>query len=322
MIKRDTSIDEAARAGWLYYVAGKTQDQIATQLGVSRQRAQRLVSRAVSEGLVKVRIDHPIGECMELARQLAARYDLRYAEVAPTDLDAPNSLVGLATQAAAAMEYWLRKPEPLTIAVGTGRSLKAMIEQLSPIQCPQHKLVSLTGNVRPDGAAAVYNVIFTLNDILSVNAYPMPLPVIASSAEERQMLLAQKTVAHTMKLAAQSDVAFVGVGELDERAPLMVEGMVTADELSDLRAQGIVGEMLGWVFDRDGRLVENALNARVASSPIPDRETCLVIGVANGERKLGAIRAALVGRLVNGMMTDESTARALLQDDVSSPNEP
>ena len=34
--------DDAARARWLYDVAGLTQDQIATELGASRQRAQRL----------------------------------------------------------------------------------------------------------------------------------------------------------------------------------------------------------------------------------------------------------------------------------------
>ena len=39
-----TRLDDAARAGWLYYVAGNTQDQIAAKLGISRQTAQRLVS--------------------------------------------------------------------------------------------------------------------------------------------------------------------------------------------------------------------------------------------------------------------------------------
>ena len=52
--------DEAARAGWLYYVGGLTQDQIASELGVSRQRAQRLVSRAMAEGLIHVRLNHRI----------------------------------------------------------------------------------------------------------------------------------------------------------------------------------------------------------------------------------------------------------------------
>ena len=48
-------LDDAARAGWLYYVAGNTQDQIAAKLGISRQTAQRLVSLAMSEGLIRVR---------------------------------------------------------------------------------------------------------------------------------------------------------------------------------------------------------------------------------------------------------------------------
>ena len=78
-------LDEAARAGWLYYVAGNTQDEIARKLGISRQAAQRLVSLAISERLIKVRLDHPIARCMELAAALKLRYDLRFCEVAPTD---------------------------------------------------------------------------------------------------------------------------------------------------------------------------------------------------------------------------------------------
>ena len=80
-------LDEAARAGWLYYVAGNTQDQIARKLGISRQAAQRLVSLAISERLIKVRLDHPIARCMELAAALKMRYDLRFCDVAPTDPD-------------------------------------------------------------------------------------------------------------------------------------------------------------------------------------------------------------------------------------------
>ena len=65
-------LDDAARAGWLYYVAGNNQEEIARKLNVSRQTAQRLVSLSVSEGLIKVRLDHPIGRCMELAEKLQA----------------------------------------------------------------------------------------------------------------------------------------------------------------------------------------------------------------------------------------------------------
>ena len=59
----DRRLDDAARAGWLYYVARRTQDEIAREMGVSRQKAQRLVSHAASAGLVKVRLEHPIARC-------------------------------------------------------------------------------------------------------------------------------------------------------------------------------------------------------------------------------------------------------------------
>ena len=79
-----TRLDDAARAGWLYYVAGNTQEEIAAKLGISRQSAQRLVSRAVSEGLIKVRLHHPIAQCLDLADRLRARFALDFVEIVPS----------------------------------------------------------------------------------------------------------------------------------------------------------------------------------------------------------------------------------------------
>lgn len=60
-------LDDAAQAGWLCYVADNTQEEIAAKLGTWRQSAQRLVSLSVSAGLIKVRLDHPIGRCLSAA---------------------------------------------------------------------------------------------------------------------------------------------------------------------------------------------------------------------------------------------------------------
>jgi DNA-binding transcriptional regulator LsrR (DeoR family) len=70
--------------------------------------------------------------------------------------------------------------------------------------------------------------------------------------------------------------------------------------------------MLGWAFDARGRLLGDGSNDRVASAPIPDRTRSLVVAMAHGERKLKAIRAAVAGGLVNGLITDETTATRLL----------
>ncbi len=306
-------LDDAARAGWLYYVAGNTQDQIATKLGVSRQSAQRLVSLAVSEGLVKVRLDHPIANCLDLAARLTSRFALDLAEVVPSDPDSTSTTMGIAEAVAAEIERRLRQPKPLVLAIGTGRTLKAAVEQLTPVDCPQHKVVSLTGNITPDGSAAYYNVIFAVADKTKARSFPMPLPVIVTSAAEREMLHRQAMIQTTIELAAKADITFVGIGDLGPKAPLYEDGFISEAELKALQKVGAVGEIVGWAFDREGRLVEGLTNDRVASAPIPSRERSLVVAAAMGERKLPGILGALSRRLVNGLITDERTAAALLE---------
>lgn len=305
-------LDDAARAGWLYYVAGNNQEQIARKLGVSRQTAQRLVSLSVSEGLIRVRLDHPIGRCMQLAERLTERYALEFAEIVPTDPEAPDALHGVAIAAAAQIERWLRRDQPIVMAIGTGRTLKAAIEQLTPMEASQHKIVSLTGSIAPDGSAAFYNVIFNIAETVKARSFPMPLPVIASSAAERDMLLSQPMIRETHGLASQANVTFVGIGDLGPDAPLVVDGFINAAELKLLQKAGAVGEIVGWAFDSQGRLLDGLTNDRVASAPLPSRESSTVVAIAVGERKMPGIRAALNRRLVNGLITDERTADALL----------
>jgi DNA-binding transcriptional regulator LsrR (DeoR family) len=305
-------LDDAARAGWLYYVAGHTQDQIATALGISRQTAQRLVSLAMSEGLIKVRVDHPIANCLDLAARLKSRFALDLVEVAPSVSDSSSTTIGIAEVAAVQIEKWLRAPEPIVMGIGTGRTLKAAISQLPPMECPQHKIVSLTGNIAPDGSAAFYNVIFTMADRIKARSFPMPLPVIASSPQEREMLLNQPMIRQTLALAAKADVTFVGIGDLGPKAPLYEDGFITESELKALQKAGGVAEIVGWVFDRDGRMIDGVTNDRVSSAPLPSREKSLVVALAMGELKLPGILAAVNRRLVNGLITNERTASALL----------
>lgn len=307
-----TRLDDAARAGWLYYVAGNTQEEIAAKLGISRQSAQRLVSLSVSEGLIKVRLDHPIGRCMDLAARLKSRFALDLVEIVPSDPASTSTTIGLAEAAAAEIERWLKRSDPIVMAIGTGRTLKAAIEQLMPMECPHHKVVSLTGNIAPDGSAAFYNVIFNVADTVKARSFPMPLPVIASSAREREMLHSQPMIRETLALAAQANVTFVGVGEIGPEAPLYLDGFITDDELRALQKAGAVGEICGWSFDADGKLIEGLTNERVASAPIPSREQSLVVAIAMGRKKLPGIRATLNRRLVNGIITDETTAEGLL----------
>ncbi|SEE20806.1 DNA-binding transcriptional regulator LsrR, DeoR family [Rhizobiales bacterium GAS188] len=307
-------LDDAARAGWLYYIAGNTQDEIATKLAISRQSAQRLVSLAISEGLIKVRLDHPLANCLDLAERLRRRFGLDLVQVVPTDPDSTSTTVGVAEATAAEIERLLRSPDPIIMAIGTGRTLKAAIRQLPPIDASQHKIVSLTGTIAPDGSAAFYNVIYDMAEVVKARLFPIPLPVIASSAAERDLLHQQPMISMTLALAAKANVTFVGIGDLGEEAPLYVDGFIGRSELRALQKAGAVAEICGWAFDRDGRLIEGITNERVASAPIPSRESSLVVASAQGDKKMPGIIGALARRLINGLITDERTALRLLGD--------
>lgn len=304
--------DVAARAGWLYYVAGMTQDQIARELGVSRQRAQRLVSRAMTEGLIHVRLEHRIAACLDLEQALTARFGLTRCRVAPGLGPNADPVQAIAPAAAAELERFLGMAEPMVIALGTGRALRGMVDSVSSMEAPQHRLVSLIGNIAPDGSASFFDVIMRIADKVRAPHYPMPVPVISATAEENAAFQALEPVKRVVDLARKADVTFVGVGQMSNDAPLLADGFVTQTDLHEMQDVGAVGEVAGWVFDRKGRYLDLGTNERVGGVRIAPGQDRPVIGVAAGASKVPAIMAALTSRIINGLVTDEETARAIL----------
>ncbi|WP_172296088.1 sugar-binding transcriptional regulator [Pseudoruegeria sp. HB172150] len=307
-----TPLDLAARAGWLYYVGGKTQDQIAKELGISRQRAQRMVARAMADGLIRVRMEHPVSHCLALEARLRERFSLKVCRVAPSLGEGVDPVHSIAPFAAAEMERILSSSEPLVMALGTGRTLRATIENLSSMECEQHKLVSLNGNISPDGSASFYDVVMRIADKIRAPHFPMPLPQIASSPEEREVFYSLKPVQQVMRLAQGAGVTFVGIGQMNENAPLRKDGFMSAGELAQMQAAGAAGEIAGWAYDAEGRYLETGTNLRVAGVRVDPPGENLVVGVAAGTEKFEGLQAALKGGLLNGLVTDEPTAKALL----------
>jgi len=310
----DRRLEDAARAGWLYYVAGNTQDEIARKLGVSRQSAQRLVSLAVSERLIKVRLDHPIARCMELAVQIRARFGLVACEIVPSDPASPNAITGLAQSGAAEIERHLKSKEPIVLALGTGRALKACVDQMPPMNCPHHRLVSMLGNIMSDGSATAYHVVMGLAEKVNAKHFPMPLPVLAGSPEERRVLHSQEAIGNSLNLVGQADATFVGIGNIGETAPLTVDGFVSPEESQRMVGAGAAGEITGWIYDEAGEVMDIPFNHRVAGAPLVRDSDRPVVGIAAGEAKRRAIRAAIEGKLINSLITNENTAGLLLSD--------
>lgn len=305
-------LDDAARAGWLYFIAGHTQDQIAKRLNVSRATAQRLVSLCLSERLITFRLEHPIAACMDLATRLTDKFGLRSCDVVPTNPTSPTAVAGIAERAASLLETTLRNEKPSIVALGTGRAMRAAVEQVPPMDCPDHQLVSLVGNISPDGSATFFDSVARLADLTKARHYPMPLPVLMSSEAERDQMLKIGPVTRVRAVAAKADLRLVGVGQMDKNAQLHLDGFINREELLELMRLGAIGEVTGWAFDAEGHFLKRSTNLRLTSVPHPTSATMLTVAAALGAAKVPAIFAALQGRLINGLITDEATAKALL----------
>ena len=171
-----------------------------------------------------------------------------------------SSTLGIAQVAAAEFERWLRRPEPAIIGIGTGRTMRAVADQLPAMECPQHKLVALVGTTKTDGSASFYDVIIRVSDSVRAPHYPMPLPVIARSVEERELFTSLASVKSLFDLVERTDVSFVGVGSVGDSAPLVQDGIITRQEAEALRQLGAVGEITGWAFDAAGRVLTEGTN--------------------------------------------------------------
>ncbi len=313
MDRYERKLGLAARAAWLYYVANNTQDQIATKLNVSRQAAQRLVSLADAEGLIHHRLEHPLSECIELAEQLRKRFDLAYCDVAPSDPDPADTLTALGVCGAACLEGYLASKSPTVVALSAGRALRSTVSQVSPMNQPQHKIVALQGHMAQDGRASHYEVVMNLADRVNAQAYLLSTPVLARTAEERRLLQQQHSFLAVEELVRQAKVAFVGIGEVVWNGPLHQDGFYDDRDVTELLERGAAGSVLAWAYDRDGRLIPCSVNERVAGMPLDLLPSSCTIGVANGSSKVEATVAAMRGRIISGLITDEATARLLLQ---------
>ena len=309
----DDEVDQASRAAWLYHAGEMTQAEVAAALGVTGAKVHRLLARAAKAGIVRVLVESPIGGCVEAERLLSRRYGLAACRVVPALPEAgPLPLRALGKAGAAFVRQALEGGPNLVVGVGHGRSLAACMGHLPRIEAPGLRLVSLIGGQPRLRPASSYEVAHRLVERTGAEAWLVPVPFFAGSADDREVLLRQAGVRDALALAREASLCLVGIGEVGGDAFLRQSGAVSAADEATLRRAGAVAEMLGRYFAAAGRLLATPLQARVVAAPLPLLRG--VTAIAGGPAKDGAILAALRSGALRGLITDEPTASALLSE--------
>ena len=299
------------RASRLYYELGLTQREIADELGIGRARVIGLLAEARRRGIVTITIESPLLENVELGEALAERYALRFVEVC---LSRAGDEQALARQvsAAAGPVVARRFADGMTVGLGWGITLQGFAEQLAARPMTDVSVVALLGSLTRRSSMDRYEASTALAAKLDAECLYLPSPIVCDSEAGRRAIVRQPMFREIERRALGADLAVVSVGGPDS-ATIRAVGLVTAKELKSVRAAGAVGNFLGHYIDAAGDIVDHELNRRIIGidgptfARIPER-----IMISAGANKAAALRAVLARGFVDALVTDQDTARALL----------
>lgn len=300
-----------ARAVWLYHVEGSTQNDIATQLGISRVMVVRLLADARRRNEVRVTVSAPLAELIALEREVETRFKIARVIIAPfADLEedpvkviaaaAGNFISGLMTSG-------------MTVGVGWGRTLYNTLPFIKGETLEDFRVVSLLGGI---AAARRFNpaeFAWQFAELFQGEGFLIPAPAVVDSAETKHALLERCGLSAIFEMATKLDVALLSVGGITNLTTSYRTGYISEADRRSLIEAGAVGDVLYNFIDENGDLVAHDVNDRVISVNLSLlRRTAERVLISGGNEKRVALRAAIKILNPTTLITDEQTAKALV----------
>jgi DNA-binding transcriptional regulator LsrR (DeoR family) len=315
-VRDEISLEEhelLARIARRSYIDGRTQESIAREFGLSRQKIQRLLDRARAAGVVEIHIEAPPEVNLELEGELVRRFGLVDARVSPDRPDPESQRAAVARAAAVDLDHRLR--DGMIVAVGHGRDAGDVPRYFRPARQLDCAFASaMGGSPRVDNPTNPNEICRALAAKCGGRAEPLYAPAYVESVEVRDRLLQQEAVAHTLELAARASIALVGIGGTDDDCTMVRSGCLSLAEIARLRTQGAVGDVLGNYVDAMGAPIHSPHGGRLIGLSLPAlRSIETVVAVASEPEKPHAILGVLRAGVVNVLIVDETNAREVLR---------
>lgn len=285
----------------LYYVQGKSQQEIADSVGVSRPQVSRFLSKARESGIVTITIRDPFSEEHQYEQTLAQKYGLLDALV----VDTHGELVSqqMADEVTALLNSTLKDDN--IFGVMTGSTINILSQKVGKISKKNISIVPMTGGTgESDPTQANINV-KNFADVFKCRYYQLNAPAFVFNGEITEGLLNEPAIKNVLDLARNASVALVGIGNLDDA------DYGISREIEEIRRRNGVANLCGSFLNDEGKSVEydklNIIGIRAEElKRIPK-----VIAIAMGEEKIRAIKAVLEGKWIDILVTDLDTAKKL-----------
>ena len=301
------------RAAWLYHVESLTQQQIAERMNITRRRVNEILSEALEAGVVRISFDSVLAESVELEAKLRKRFGLQDAVVVPTPADPALLHSVLGRGAAGFLGRLIQTQKPASIGVGWGSTLRETIQHIPSLNEPQIKVRSMMGGLTQSSEINTFEIVRGFAQVLNAQCRYFVAPIYAESPESRDAIISQAVFQRTFKQICEVDVAYLSVGDVSQQSLQVRYGLPEGMTEQILRKAGAVGDLMGRYLDATGREIDHPLNRQVLAPEMDDfRKIGCRIVASGGAHKRKILQAVAQNGLVNVMITDADSAKAML----------
>ncbi len=303
--------DELVQIGYVaerHYRGGRSRVELAEELGVSRFKIARMLSKAAELGIVHIDITLPDSIDAQLSNELKRTFGLKRAIAVRTPSQDPAAVQDALGRIAAQLLPEVVKDGDL-IGIASGRTLFAATKYLTPL--PHADLVSLCGISNPN-AEYSSQVILKIADATGGKAWPIFAPFILPDPRTAHALRDEPRIKAAFDLFDRVTLGLVVIGSWDPPDSQFRDLAASFGLADDLLARGAVGEVCSTVFDRDGTVIHGIEDHTLS---IPDEQLQQipeVIAVAGGWRKTDAVLGTLRAGFVTSLVTDSELARRII----------
>lgn len=312
MPSRTPGPDEVVRlvyAARQYYVEGRTRVEIADRLGVSRFKVARMLENATKLGVVRFQIASPGPVDADLSLALRERFGLRRAVVVRTPTQDPPTVQEHLGEVAAGLLSEILEPEDV-VGMTAGRTLSQMASRVRNL--PRVQVVQLAGVAGFRQATGV-EVIRRVSTAAGGRAWNLFAPILASDPAAAEAIRRQPETQATFQQFPRVTLALVAIGSwVPPDSEFATNSALSADDRKRLLAAGVRADVGAVLLDGDGKPIDLLRDRCVAIDAAGLAGINEVIGVAGGEFKTDAVRAALDSGLLNSLVSDKALAERLM----------
>lgn len=307
--ERDQQSIEVAE---LYYQLNYSQQQIADKLKISRPTISRLLQHAKDKGYVQIKVTDPFMDLEILEEKLAKKYQLKAVRVAFSPTDEYTAIKHYISLKAA--EYLNQVvTDGTTIGVSWGSTIYEVAKNLQTRPLKGVQVVQLKGGVSFSNVKtyAWESINLFANAFQTLPIY-LPLPLVFENPLMFEMVKQDRHIRDIMKTAREAQIAIFTVGTVRDDAMLFRLGYFSEEEKSELK-QKAVGDICSRFIDKNGQICVESIDDRTVSIQLEElRNKDESILVAGGAKKFKAILAALKAGYANVFITDQHTAKQLI----------